>query len=171
MIRKANLDDLQQMLRVYKIAQGFMSENGNPNQWKGQYPPIETFTKEIKDGIIHVLERENPKDGEERIYGVFLLMDTPDPTYEVIEGGSWMSAEPYGTIHRVAGDGSEKGIFHQIISYAKERFAHLRIDTHEQNKIMQHIVTKNGFEYCGTIYLENGDPRRAYEWIKQADVD
>lgn len=52
---------------------------------------------------------------------------------EVLYGGSWMSDSQYGTIHRVASDGTEKGIFTQIVNFARERFAHLRIDTHEQN--------------------------------------
>jgi RimJ/RimL family protein N-acetyltransferase len=38
----------------------------------------------------------------------------------------------------------------------------LRIDTHEDNKRMQHILAKNGFVYCG-IVLQNGSDRLAYE--------
>ena len=29
---------------------------------------------------------------------------------------------------------------------------------------MQHVLEQLGFDYCGTIWLEDGDPRRAYEW-------
>ncbi len=77
----------------------------------------------------------------------------------------WKDNSPYGTIHRVASDGSEKGVFESIVAFARERHKHLRIDTHEQNTTMQHVIQKNGFEYCGIIYLANGDARRAYEWV------
>jgi len=40
---------------------------------------------------------------------------------------------------------------------------HLRIDTHRDNKIMQHNLTKHGFSYCGVIYLASGDERLAYQ--------
>ena len=32
-----------------------------------------------------------------------------------------------------------------------------RIDTHRDNKIMQHNILKHGFTYCGIIYLLSGD--------------
>jgi RimJ/RimL family protein N-acetyltransferase len=39
----------------------------------------------------------------------------------------------------------------------------MRCDTHKDNKIMQHTLEKNGYKYCGVIYLDNGDARVAYE--------
>ena len=39
----------------------------------------------------------------------------------------------------------------------------IRIDTHRDNKIMQHNLLKYGFTYCGIIYLANGDERLAYQ--------
>lgn len=39
----------------------------------------------------------------------------------------------------------------------------MRIDTHENNKVMQHLIKKNGFQECGIIYVEDGSPRIAYE--------
>jgi len=43
-----------------------------------------------------------------------------------------------------------------------ESFSHdsnIRIDTHRDNRIMQHVISKYGFTYCGIIYLANGDER------------
>jgi RimJ/RimL family protein N-acetyltransferase len=45
-------------------------------------------------------------------------------------------------------------------------FAHatnIRIDTHRDNHIMQHVIQKHGFTYCGIIYLLSGDERLAYQ--------
>lgn len=165
-IRKAKKEEIPKLLRVFEIAKEYMKNSGNPNQWGPEYPPVSDLGKEIEKGWIYVLEREEISEGQEPIYGVFLLMDEPDPTYTVIDGGSWISDSLYGTIHRVASDGTEKGVFTQIVNFARERFDHLRIDTHEQNLTMQHVVEKHGFIYRGVIYLENGDPRWAYEWMK-----
>ena len=41
----------------------------------------------------------------------------------------------------------------------------IRMDTHDDNLSMQRFLIKYGFEYCGTIYLENKETRRAYEKI------
>ena len=42
----------------------------------------------------------------------------------------------------------------------------IRIDTHRDNCIMKHVLSKYGFKMCGVIYLENGDPRDAYHMAK-----
>jgi RimJ/RimL family protein N-acetyltransferase len=39
----------------------------------------------------------------------------------------------------------------------------IRIDTHRDNAIMQHLLEKNGFVKCGIIYVEDGSPRIAYQ--------
>ena len=39
----------------------------------------------------------------------------------------------------------------------------LRGDTHRDNKVMQRVMEKNGLEYRGIIYLEDGGERLAYE--------
>ena len=39
----------------------------------------------------------------------------------------------------------------------------LRIDTHKDNKIMINLIEKAGFERCGTIYVDDGTPRIAYQ--------
>ena len=39
----------------------------------------------------------------------------------------------------------------------------LRIDTHADNKIMQHTILSSGFCYCGVITQPSGAKRNAYE--------
>ena len=51
-----------------------------------------------------------------------------------------------------------------MLDFARTQYNHLRADTHADNIPMQSCLQKNGFAYCGVIYLANGDPRRAYEW-------
>ena len=92
----------------------------------------------------------------------FALLPSPEPTYDVIEG-AWLTDEPYGVIHRMASYPEAHGIFSTIIDYAASRYAHLRIDTHRDNRIMRHLIEKHGFTYCGIIWLEDGTERLAYE--------
>ncbi|MDO5296769.1 MAG: hypothetical protein Q4F00_09075 [bacterium] len=69
-------------------------------------------------------------------------------------------------MHRLAGDGSEKGIGTFCLNWAWAQCGHLRIDTHGDNAAMQSLVKKLGFVYCGIIYVEqDNDPRLAYEKI------
>ncbi|HBN29292.1 MAG TPA: GNAT family N-acetyltransferase, partial [Clostridiaceae bacterium] len=39
----------------------------------------------------------------------------------------------------------------------------IKIDTHRENKSMQRLLKKNGFEYCGIIYLKDKSERIAFE--------
>lgn len=142
-----------------------MKKNGNPNQWEDRYPEVSTVENDVKRGISYVCE-ENGK-----IAGTFVFFIGEDPTYRVIENGNWHSDQtPYGVIHRVASDGTVRGVTKAAFSYGMERSGYLRIDTHEDNKPMQGALKKFGFRKCGTIYLERGAKRIAFdcleEWLK-----
>ena len=46
---------------------------------------------------------------------------------------------------------------------ADNGYASVRVDTHQGNLPMRRMLEKNGFEYCGTIHLLDGQSRVAYE--------
>ena len=166
---KANLDtatenillakeaDLPRIMEIYDIAKAYMRANGNPNQWNGAYPDPETLRTDIEKQRLYVYK----KDGH--IHGVFMLLLEEEPTYAYIEDGSWREEAPYGTIHRLAGDGEVKGLFAKCVAFCEKKVPYLRADTHFDNHTMQHLLEKNGFERRGIIYLKNGDPRIAYQ--------
>lgn len=165
-IRKSKLSDVDRMLEIYEYARAFMKETGNPNQWKS-YPKRELLEADIAKGTSHVIVlKENP----EVICGTFVLAIGEDPTYGYIEGDGWLNDELYGTIHRVAGDGSQSGLLKKVIEYGFNKVDNIRIDTHYDNKVMQHLVEKEGFTKCGTIYVSddvsNHSPRVAYQKAK-----
>ena len=89
-----------------------------------------------------------------------------DETYAVIDDGSWRSNTPYETIHRIASSGLRKGVLESAVQFAKSRMNHLRIDTHHDNLVMQHLVEKYGFQRRGIIYVQDHSPRIAYDWIQ-----
>ena len=103
--------------------------------------------------------------GEAEIAGVFMFEIGEDPTYNQIEDGAWLDDSPYGVIHRIAAQIGAKGVVREAMDYALTQIGHIRIDTHEDNKIMQHVLQKNGFRRCGVIYVYDGTPREAYEYI------
>lgn len=157
-IRKATKADLPRLLEVYAAARKFMLESGNPTQWTDGYPQPALVEQDLADGRLYVMT------WEERIFGCFMLCAGPDATYNQILDGRWGYDTSYGVIHRVAGDGSEKGVVAACVAFARQYYHHLRIDTHRDNLPMQCSLQRAGFTHRGTIFLENGDPRLAYDW-------
>ena len=160
MIRHAAVQDVPAILRIYDAARAFMRRTGNLTQWSGGYPSEEIVRADIMHGVSYVLENEAG-----HLHAAFALIPGDDPTYAYIEG-AWRDDSPYATIHRAGSDGTERGTFRTILAFARAQYEHLRADTHADNLPMQNCLTQNGFIYCGIIYLESGDPRRAYEWSK-----
>jgi RimJ/RimL family protein N-acetyltransferase len=64
-------------------------------------------------------------------------------------------------IHRIAGKGG--GNFDAALGFCSKMIRHLRIDTHSDNKPMQHLVEKAGFSKRGIIYVADRSPRIAYD--------
>ncbi len=156
--RNAQNEDLDRILEIYAYARNFMANTGNPNQWGSNHPTVEMLRDDIEKQLLHVLEDQTG------IHGVFYFYLGEDPTYDYMENGSWRSDTLYGTIHRIAGDGSG-GILKAAVAFAKQQIDHIRIDTHQDNMVMQKALAKQGFSKRGIIYLENGDPRIAYDLI------
>ncbi len=160
-IRKTKPEEIERLMEIYEYARKFMRETGNPRQWSAYgWPPRNLIERDIASGHSYVCV----SDG--KIVGTFYYIcgDKIEPTYNVIEKGAWIGDDTYGVIHRLAGDGSVKGIGAFCINWAYEQCGHLRIDTHEDNKVMQNLVTKLGFSYCGNIHVaQDTDIRLAYE--------
>ena len=155
-IRKAEVKDIPEMLRVTEAAKLLMRSRGNFEQWTGAYPDEPVWSEDIKNGNAYVVEENG------RIVCAFAFIFGEDPTYSHIEDGSWPNNDPYATIHRVASDGSTHGVLRSIVDYCSLRTAELRADTHEVNFVMKHALEKCGFARCGIIYLADGAPRVAF---------
>ena len=164
-IRKAGMDDLNQIMSIYRSAQDFMIESGNPDQWGHFYPSEDLVKDDIAKEISYLIFDEDGLDSKP--HAVFVLIDGLEPTYQYIEDGKWLNDEPYITLHRIASDGELHGIFKSAIEYCKSISDNIRIDTHSNNIIMQKQIEKNGFIKCGTIYVADGSPRIAYQWVNE----
>lgn len=156
-IRTADPADLPQILKIYAHARAYMRQQGNHEQWNGNYPSEEILLKDIGERQLYLC-----MDGDE-IAGVFYYREGTDPTYLKIFQGTWPDDRPYGVIHRIAVAAHRRGIASFCFNYALSRCPRLRIDTHRDNIPMQRSLAKNGFLRCGIIYLENGDERIAFQ--------
>lgn len=157
-IQLAKEENLAEMREVFDYGRQVQLETGNLTQWKKGYPSNELMLEDIKKNAAHLCLSES-----DEILAVFSVFTEPDPTYVEIDG-EWLNDEKYATIHRIAATGKVSGAGQYCIQWVMNQYKNLRIDTHHKNKQMKHILEKLGFHYCGVIYLENGDPRDAYQY-------
>lgn len=156
LVRRAAYDDLDRMKELFECARKYMKEHGNPTQWKNDRPSTSLVLNDIAKSNSYVIEDDNV------IVGTFACIKGIEPTYLQIDG-QWLNDDEYVTIHRVASDGSRRGIFNEIIKYCGKFGCDIRIDTHRDNKTMIHLIEKNGFTYCGIIIVDDGTQRMAYQ--------
>ena len=152
-IRLATALDADRIFEIYEYARAYMKAHGNPHQW-GDDRPEKSITKDdIKNQRCYVMEDEG------HIFACFVFTIGFEKEYEA----RFPAKSEYGVIHRVASDGSKRGIVELIVDFAKEKVNFLRIDTHEDNKTMQNCIERQNFKRLGIIYLEDGSPRILYE--------
>jgi RimJ/RimL family protein N-acetyltransferase len=159
-IKKATINDLHEIIDIYAKAREYMISAGNPEQWKNGYPNESLIISDIKSDCLYVCE----DSGE--IIATFYFKVGEDATYKHIFEGEWKNSLPYAVIHRIAVKYQGRGLVKTCFDYCYGQHKNLKIDTHRDNLPMQKALSKNGFEYCGIIYLENGEERMAYQKTK-----
>lgn len=156
-IRKSTMADLPEIMALYASARRFMAQNGNPGQWGNVHPPRQLIQKDMNEAKSYLCEEGGA------IVGVFYFAREDDPTYRVIEQGDWLNGAPYGVVHRITARQGTHGVASFCLNWCFEQCGNLRIDTHEHNVPMRKALEKNGFCFCGKIYLEDGAERLAYQ--------
>lgn len=159
-IRETTSTDIPSLMKIFACAQKYMKENGNPTQWGDDYPTVQHIENDINCGNSYVI-----LDGEKPV-GTFFMAIKDEPTYAQIDG-KWLNDDKYAVIHRIASNGQVKGIFDCAIKYARNAGVDIRIDTHENNLTMRHLIEKHGFSYCGKIIVEDGTERLAFQKISK----
>ena len=162
-IHKSKIEDIHQILEVIRDAQKSMCDNGIP-QWQDGYPNEMIISRDIQAGNSYVLV-----DGK-RIVGAAYIIAGHEPSYDYIEGGQWLNDHPCVVVHRIAvrKDYKGKGVARYMMEFAEKiamehQLQDIRIDTHHDNIPMRTFLAKLGYHACGTIYLDNGDKRIAYQ--------
>ena len=155
-VRKTAVENLDEVEKIFIHARKQMAINGNPTQWGNDRPSMELVKKDIVEANSYVVLNDG------RITATFAYIIGIEPTYLDIDG-AWLNDEPYGTIHRIASLNEVKGIFDFVIDYVSGYRTDIRIDTHRDNRIMLHLIEKNGFERCGIIIVDDGTERIAFQ--------
>lgn len=153
--RQAGERDLERAVAIMNDAIRRLGEDG-VDQWQHGYPNRERLERDIEEGIGYVLCEEVKIVA----YGAMVL--TGEPAYSEISDGRWLTSEgDYAVVHRmcVAEQKVGKGYGRRFIAEA-ERVASqskrsMRVDTHADNKVMQHLMPSMGYTYCGIIYFES----------------
>lgn len=162
-IEEAKPTDMADIMKVMEAAKKIMRQSGNMLQWGDGYPSETIIMADIEKHAGFVV-KENSDDS--KIIGYFAFLQSPEPTYARIYDGKWLDGhQSYHVVHRIASYPDAHGIFTSIMDFCFSRDSNIRIDTHRDNTIMQHLITKHGFTYCGIILLANGDERLAYQKI------
>ncbi len=176
-IRKATEQDIDLILKMFDHSRTVMRRDGNHAQWVG-YPTRADVAEDVRRGVAYVIENlklkiENSQfpNPDNPYIGTFALVPGEEPTYGYIDHGRWIDERtPYCTLHRVAAMPGTSGVAEAVFRYIKDACTHLRVDTHALNRPMRHILEKEGFVYCGIIYMPDGGPRDAYEWWRWDEV-
>lgn len=154
-IRLTREADLARLDEIYASARRFMRAGGNMLQWPdgGGYPSSVTARADMARGWSRVVEAGG------RVVATFCLMDEPEPTYASLAEAS----AHYVTLHRVASDGTLRGVFALAADYALRTCGcNVMVDTHADNGPMLAAIARAGFAPCGPIVLADGSPRLAF---------
>ena len=162
-LRQAKPEELDICVAILRQGREFQRQQGF-SQWAENFPDPNAIREDIAKGYGFLLVKDGIVAGYQ-----YISLDG-DPSYPYLEG-TWQADGPYGVIHRIAfdpqfrGQGLSREAFEVIGAYCKERGAKsLRIDTHPDNKRMQHVLEKAGFSYRGIVMLPVG-LRWAYDKV------
>ena len=161
MIRRANIEDIEDIMKIVRSAQLALRDLGI-DQWQDGYPTSDIIKADIEIGVGHVYcDEDNTPIG----YAAIVL--TGEEAYTQIS--NWATSDNYVVIHRlcVRGDVRRHGIALQLMSEAagqarEHSYYGFRIDTHRGNTRMLTLLNKLGFEYRGIVYYTSGE-RLAYD--------
>lgn len=154
-LRKAKPEELDLCVEILGNGRDFQRQQGFI-QWADTFPDPNVIAEDIQKGCGFLFLKDGAVAGYQ-----YISLDG-DPSYPKLEG-AWQKEGCYGVVHRIAfapdfrGQGLSRQAFEVIGAYCKEKGAKsLRIDTHPDNKRMQHVLEKAGFSYRGIVMLPVG---------------
>ena len=158
--RKATEQDITAIEQIIRAASARLGAAGI-DQWQRGYPNRSSIEKDVAEGVGMVL-----CEGDTiLVYGAVIF--TGEPAYNDLTGGEWLTEGEYACVHRLCaneifvGMGFSKHFMLAAEAMASERVKSIRIDTHPDNKIMQGLICRLGYSYCGDVVIESR--RLAYE--------
>ena len=92
----------------------------------------------------------------------------PELLPDIARGDSYVLTENgtvVGTIHRLASNGTVRGVSRACFDFCTGLSDYVRVDTHADNRAMQAAIEGYGFRKCGNIYASSGTLRMAYDYV------
>ena len=149
-------------MKIMDVAREKMRNTGNARQWVDGYPSRQVIEHDIEQGGGRVIVENGA------LVAYFAFLPSPEPTYATIDHGNWVdTGSPYMVVHRMGSKDGVKGIFNTALDYCFEHCNNIRLDTHHDNTVMQHLIERYGFKRCGIIHLASGAPRIAYQLLQE----
>lgn len=158
-VRKAEFKDILGIVSVIDDAKELFRLN-HSTQWQDTdgYPNANTFIKDLEQNEVLVCT-----DGD-KIIGVLVVSFQEEECYKDIVQGQWLNNNRYAVIHRLA---VKKEYYHQGVAkklldkaeyvILEKGIYDIKVDTHEQNTAMQHLLESYDYIYVGVIYLLRPD--------------
>ena len=177
--REAKKEDIESILEVISHAKEYMKRN-NSTQWNENYPNKETIINDIeKNSKKKVMTYTKPIASDENEKNEIQKLLCCDFNYNEIYKnikGKWKTFGNYASIHRCAihkelrgqGYGSELFKFAEKLALSKN-IRSVRIDTAPENETMKHLFNKNGYEYCGIVFIDG--EKIAYEKLLTSNLE
>lgn len=162
---KTNLKEVDEITQIVSDARSRIGRLGI-DQWQYGYPSRDVIVEDIRRGRSYVAH-----DDDGSLCAVFTVIDDGEPVYDTIYDGAWITeGNNYLAVHRIAvsskklrrGVASSAMKFVEDMARAQGRES-VRIDTHQGNAPMRAMLEHNGYVHCGSVYLETGEHRVAYE--------
>lgn len=177
-MRPATVDDVPAIVATLEAGRALLAADGIDQWQNGTGPDVDLVTSDVTRGWGRVFLVGG------QVAATAALIDEPEPNYAQMVEGAWRVREgerppagatsPYATIHRVAVAPTFRGMhvaqhfYARLIEEARARgFAEIRVDTHEDNVRMQHVIASAGFTRAGTVCM-GGNPndlRWAYQFF------
>ena len=162
-LEQAKMEDIEIAMDIINDGKKYLKQQGI-DQWQTGYPDRENIKEDIIAKRGYFVKNDNNKLA-------YICVDFEgEPAYKNIKG-AWQSNATYAVIHRLAiskqnvGSGLSNVIIQLVEKLCKQKGVDsIRVDTDNANKIMQHILQKNSFVYCGTIWFAGSD-KLAFEKI------
>lgn len=148
---RANRAQLTNIMDIIEDGRRALNKLGL-NQWQDGYPAIEDIQQDIEKQMSYVLIEDST------IIGTVALDPFGETAYENLFDGQWRFDMPYLTVHRmaIAEHVAAKGIGTQFLKRIEEiaiekNIPQIRLDTHEENTVMQRVALKNDYVYAGKV--------------------
>lgn len=161
-LRLAHPNEVTAIMAIIEEARQFLKASGS-DQWQGAYPTVDDIMEDVIKGQAWVGLIDN------QLVAYAAVIVGREEAYEAITDGRWKHANPkYTVFHRIAVSKKASGqkVAQTFLQGLIEGHAgpDFRCDTHPKNVIMQHILVKLGYQYCGKVIVEG--ERLAYQKIK-----